>query len=182
MTLPRGGTLESRGFSLLEVVVTLAVLAVALALAGRLILESQLGLVRAQAELGNPLPRYAMTRIRVDVEGAASVPAILPGWRAAPLVAVLPDGGAVAWRQSGDELERLVLDGAGVAVVRHVALREVAGWRWRATAPGLIDVELTYRARDSSVVPLAGVIRTWAPPTVEYRVWARIALRAEGAP
>lgn len=170
------------GFSLLEVVVTLAVLAVALALSGRLVLESQLGLLRTQAELANPLPRYALTRLRADVEGAASVPAILSDWRSSPLVAIASDGGRVAWRLSGEELERRVLDGAGATLVRHVALREVAGWRWRAAAPGLVDVELTYRARDPSGVPLAGVPRTWAPPTVERSVWARIALRAEAQP
>lgn len=170
------------GFSLVEVAVTLAVLAIALALAGRLVLESQLGLVRTQAELANPLPRYALTRLRADLETATDVAAILTGWRSSPLQVTLATGERVAWREAGGGLERLVLDGAGVIVVRHVALRDVAAWRWREVAPGLIDVEVTVRARDTSAVPLIGVARTWEPPTVERSAWARVALRAEVVP
>jgi hypothetical protein len=44
----------------------------------------------------------------------------------------------------------------------------------------LVDVELTYRARDTSRVPLADVARTWSPSTVERAVWLRVSLRVEG--
>jgi prepilin-type N-terminal cleavage/methylation domain-containing protein len=169
------------GFTLLEMLVTLAVLGVGLALVSRLLVESQLGLARAQAELGNPLPRYALARLRVDVEQALDVPAILPGWRSSPLTLIVPGGGRVAWQRSGEELERVVLDAAGRPRIRHVVLREVADWRWRSTAPGLIDVELVYRARDTAGLPLADVVRTWSPPTIERSVWMRVGLRAEGA-
>jgi prepilin-type N-terminal cleavage/methylation domain-containing protein len=172
----------SVGFSLVEVVLTMAVLAVALALAGRLILESQLGLVRAQAELLNPLPRYALARLRADLETASDVAAILPGWRSSPLLLSLAGGERVAWQQSGAALERLVVDGAGAVLVRHVALRDVAGWRWREVSPGLIDVEVTTLARDTAAVPLVGVARTWSPPRVERSDWERVALRAEVLP
>jgi prepilin-type N-terminal cleavage/methylation domain-containing protein len=172
------------GFTLLEVVVTLAVLAVALALAGRLVLESQLALVRNQAELMNPLPRYALTRLRADVESALDVPAVLPGWRSSPLVALMPGGGRIAWQRSGDDLERVAIGGAadGEDDVRHIALREVADWRWRVVAPGLVDAEVAFRVKDTAQVPLVGVVRSWSPPTVERRIWIRIVQRAGGAP
>lgn len=170
---PRGAA----GFSVLELVVTMAVVAIALALVGRLLLESQLGLLRAQAELGNPLPRYALARLRSDVQGALDVPAILPGWRSSPLL-LSGDGQRVAWRRDGDDLERVILDAAGNPEVRHVALRDVADWRWRVVAPGLVDVELVYRSRDTSRLPLVGVARTWAPPTIERSAWIRVGLRS----
>ena len=53
------------------------------------------------------------------------------------------------------------------AGVRHVVLRDVAGWRWRPVTDRLVDVELTYRARDTSRVPLADVPRSWSPPTID---------------
>jgi prepilin-type N-terminal cleavage/methylation domain-containing protein len=168
------------GFSLVEMVVTMAVLAIGLALVGRLVIEAQLGLARAQAELGNPLPRYALARLRSDLRSALGVPAILPGWRSSPLTLVLEGGERIAWQRSDDDLERAILDPSGEASVRHVALRDVADWRWRPTADGLVDVELVYRARDTSGVPLVGVARTWSPPTVERSVWMRVALRASG--
>ena len=168
------------GFTLVEMVVTLAVLAVGLALVGRLMIESQLGLARAQAELGNPLPRYALARLRLDVEGALSVPAVLPGWRSSPLTLLVPGGGRVVWQRSGDDLERVVLDAGGQPRVTHVALRDVAELRWRPTAVDLVDVELVYRARDTSRVPQAGVARSWSPPTIERSLWMRVGLRAGG--
>lgn len=158
----------------------MAVLAIGLALVGRLLIESQLGLARAQAELGNPLPRYAFARMRTDLHGALSVPAILPGWRSSPLTLVVEGGERIRWQRAEDDLERVILDPSGKVLVRHVALRGVADWRWRPTADGLVDVELVYRARDTSGVPLVGVARTWSPPAVERSVWMRVALRAGG--
>jgi prepilin-type N-terminal cleavage/methylation domain-containing protein len=174
------------GFSLLEVVVTLAVVSLGIALASRLILEAQLGLLRAQAELENPLPRYALTRLRADVEGAAGVTAILPGWRSSPLELTLADGSRISWRWSAEELERVTLDATGAPVVRHVAIRDVVGWRWRAVAADvlpaafhdLVDVEITHRLRDTTATPLYEARRTWSPPPAERTVWARVGIRA----
>jgi prepilin-type N-terminal cleavage/methylation domain-containing protein len=167
------------GFALIEMVVTLAVLAVGLALVGRLLLESQLRLARANLELANPLPRYALTRLRSDLEGALDVTAILPGWRSSPLALLAADGQRVVWQRSGDDLERVLVDSEGEARVRHVALRDLADWRWRAVAGGVIDVELTVHARDTSRTPLVDVVRTWTPPTIERDVWIRVGLRAQ---
>ena len=179
----RGNAGDGRaGFTLVEVMITLGVLAIGLALASRLLIESQLGLVRSSAELGNPMPRYALQLLRSDLEQVDTVLApILGVWRSSPMVLTFPGGGRVAWALSevGD-LERVILDTAGRPDVRHVALRDVVEWRWRPSATSrLADVELTYRARDTSRVPLVDVARTWSPPTVERAVWLRVSLRAE---
>ena len=163
-------------------VVTLGVLAIGLALASRLLIESQLGLVRTSAELGNPMPRYALERLRSDLEQAETVAVRASG------VAILAPGADLPRRRSRrvGPLRRWatsngsILDTVGRPDVRHVALRDVVEWRWRPATPRLVDVELTYRARDTSRVPLADVARTWSPPTVERAVWLRVSLRAEG--
>jgi prepilin-type N-terminal cleavage/methylation domain-containing protein len=181
----RGGAARRAcaGFTLVEVVVTLGVLSIALGLAGRLLIESQLGLVRAATELANPMPRYALELLRLDLMQAEGVPMVMPVWRSSPLELTFPAGAPrVRWELSEEgDVERILLDDAGRAIVRHVALRGVANWRWRPvpTAPRLVDVELTYRARDTSRVPLADVARTWSPPTIDRVVWMRVGLRAD---
>jgi hypothetical protein len=92
----------------------------------------------------------------------------------------------VQWaRSDAGDVERRILDSAGRIAVRHVTLRDVGEWRWRPvppalpTAPRLVDVELTYRARDTSRVPLADVARTWSPPTIDRIVWMRVGLRSD---
>ncbi len=171
---------RAAGFTLIEVVVTLGVLAIGLALASRLLIESQLGLVRTSAELGNPMPRYALSLLRSDLEQATAAPAALPVWWSTPLLLTNARGDRVAWlRTDGEELERVVVDPSGAALARHVVLRDVVEWRWRETAPRLYDVDLVYRARDTSRVPLADVPRSWSPPTVERGVWMRVGLRAD---
>jgi prepilin-type N-terminal cleavage/methylation domain-containing protein len=168
------------GFTLVEVVVTLGVLSIGLALAGRLLIESQLGLVRASAELGNPMPRYALERLRLDLEQAHELPPLLAVWRSSPLALTFPGGGRVEWgRSETGDLERVSFDSAGRPDVRHVTLRDVAEWRWRPATQRLIDVELTYRARDTSRVPLADVARTWSTRTIDRVDWLRVSLRAE---
>jgi prepilin-type N-terminal cleavage/methylation domain-containing protein len=181
----RGGAARraSSGFTLVEVVVTLGVLSIGLALAGRLLIESQLGLVRVAAELANPMPRYTLARLRLDLQQAESVPTVMPVWRSAPLVLTFPGGRRVEWARSGvGDVERVLLDTAGRPTVRHLTLRDVVDWRWRPvpSAPRLVDVELTYRARDTSRTPLADVARTWSPPTIDRVVWMRVGLRSDG--
>jgi prepilin-type N-terminal cleavage/methylation domain-containing protein len=175
--VPRG---IANGFTLVEVMVTLGILSIGLALASRLLIESQVGVMRANAELGNPMPRYALERLRSDLSQAEEVPEELPVWRSSPLVLVFPGGRLVAWaRSEAGDIERILLDDAGKPEVRHVTLRDVVDWRWRPATPRLVDVELTYRARDTSRVPLADIVRTWSPPTVDRSVWLRVGLRAE---
>jgi prepilin-type N-terminal cleavage/methylation domain-containing protein len=173
------------GFTLLEVMVALAVLSIGLALASRLVIESQLGLVRASAELGNGMPHYAIERLRSDLQQADVVPALMPVWRSSPLVIAFAAGSEptrIRWERSetGD-LERVILDNAGHPAVRHVALRDVSAWRWRPITPRLVDVEVIYRARDTSEVPLVDVARTWSPPIIDRVVWLRVGLRAEAS-
>jgi type II secretory pathway component PulJ len=173
-------TPRTAGFALVEVVVALGVMAIGLALASRLLIESQLGLVRVNAELGNPLPRYALTLLRSDLEQAAPIPPLAAVWRSSPLILTLPSGERVAWvRTEAEAIERVILDAAGQPSVRHVVLSSVAAWRWRPASDRLIDVEITYRARDTSGVPLADVPRTWSPPTVDRVAWLRAGMRAQ---
>jgi len=180
LTSGRRAAATTAGFTLVEMMVTLGVLAIALALASRLLIESQLGLVRTSAELGNPLPRYAVTLLRLDLEEAQPIAPMMPVWRASPLVLTLPGGERVAWLGTdADALERVLLDDAGKPLVRHVVLRDIAAWRWRPATERLIDVEITYRARDTSGVPLADVPRTWSPPTVERVAWLRVSRRVD---
>ena len=168
------------GFTVIEMVVTLGVVAIGLALASRLLIESQLGLARTSAEIANPLPGYALTLLRSDLEQAAPIPPMAPVWRSTPLVLSFPSGERVAWvGTEAGAIERVILDAVGRPRVRHVVLRSVVDWRWRPASDRLIDAEITYSARDTSGVPLADVPRTWSPPTVDRVAWLRVGMRAQ---
>jgi hypothetical protein len=105
---------------------------------------------------------------------------MMPVWRSSPLILTLPDGERVAWLGTdAAALERVILDSSGKPRVRHVVLRDVAGWRWLPVTDKLIDIEITYRARDTSGVPLADVPRTWSPPMVERVAWLRVGRRSD---
>ena len=171
----------SDGFSLVELAVAMALLLVGLLLASALLLRSQVTANRVVAELRDPQPAYATTRLRRDLEGAAVVPSSLFGWRSGRLALVTGEGDRIAWEVVGTTLYRKRLDGDGDVEVSHAVLQDVVGWRWRRAAPRLMDVEIRFRARDSSGAVLLDARRTWRAAPIEKRRLLRVAIRRGGA-
>jgi hypothetical protein len=173
-------TCRQAGFTVLEMMVAAAVMMVAILLASRLLVESQIEMQRRLAELGNPQPRYAEARLRHDLEGAAVVPALLPDWRQGGLQLTLAQGGRVLWRERGGLLERVQLDAIGQEVVVQRLLGDMAGWRWRRPLPGLVDVHLRFRVAQVTGAQALGNRRGGWPGFREEELWLRVAQRVGG--
>lgn len=132
------------GFSLVEMLVTLAVVAVALALAAGILVETHRMLAQAGLELRSPAPEAALDLLRAELQGAAGVsggPVGGLGWTRDRLVLTRPDGVLVVYERDGVRLVRRAGEGERTAVPGLVS------WRWRRGAPRLVTVEVVYEGR-----------------------------------
>ena len=169
---------RERGFGLLELLVATSILMLGALLATELIVESHLESQRRTAELQNPQPGWALARLRFDIEGAASITGLLPGWREEGLHLVDAAGRHVVWQQSGVHLERLELDEGSEVVLRQVLLEGLDAWRWQRVSRAVVDVNLRYLERIAvGPVNVGGSARDWAAETRSRDVFLRLARR-----
>ena len=124
-----------RGFSVLELVVAMAVMLVALLIACDLLDESARLLHHSTRRARDPLPLLATELLRNDLR-AARPPGPAGSWTSGPLALDVPGEGLVVWRRQGDRLWR-----AGGAADRP-RLGGLAGWRWRALPHGAVEVRI----------------------------------------
>ena len=136
------GKRSPAGFTVLELVISFAVLFVAMTLASRLLLESQARMAHSARQALEPAAQLALKQIRADVRAAAGVATPDDLWSWQPLVLVGHPAGTVVYRRAGDELVREV--GGG----QRSVLRAVSVFRWRLarSAPlPLVEIELGHR-------------------------------------
>jgi hypothetical protein len=145
-----GRSAGERGYGLVELLVAVGLLLLGMALASTLFLRSQIASSRSIAEFRNPQPRYASARLRRDLESSLLESSWLPGWRSEPLILRTSSEGRIAWRAEGTTLLREQLNDDGGESVVQVVLREVESFSWRRPVPGLVDVEIRFRALDGS--------------------------------
>lgn len=173
-----------RGFTLIEMAVALAVVAVALFLAAGLLREAHVLAASNAGQLLDPLAGRVAARLRADVQAAAGVagppgPAPIPFWTEGPLCLAAPGGaGLLCWHRAEGELRRQALDEGGPGP-DAVWLSRVVAWRWRQIAPGLVEVELGFtRAAEPWRWRLAGPPHPPSPGVSIERL--RLALRGGG--
>jgi len=184
-----------RGFSVLELVVACAVLATVLVLAGGALREANRQLGDAQRSLTRGSTQLALTTIRHDAKSARSVRAgastaaatSIPAaqtpasWTSTPLVLAGPDGSRAVYRFAGGALERVVQDPSGRERTRQIVARQVALFRWRRPAVGLVEVEIALRPppRPPRILDRSAP-RPPAPPALE-RITVALRSRSRSA-
>lgn len=142
------------GFSLLELTIACAVLVVALALANELLVESQRRLaIGARAQL-EPDDSLALRQLRDDLRAAAPV----SGWGGGPLDCRRPELTA-RWELAGEKVARRTLDLDGTDRGARAMLDRVVAFRWRALAPGAVEVEIVRRRAAEGAALRAGSAR-----------------------
>ncbi len=164
---PRDRAVPAAGFSLVELLIALAVLGVGLVLVGSLMVQAYGMLAQAGVQARIPLSEPVLDRLRAEIEGASAVDAglsALPGWSRDRLTLVFPDGRRVRYETDGPRLVRsdflpATSPAAGGAAggwgAPRPVLGEVLSWRWQVAAPRLLTVEIVYRDVD----PRAEAIR-----------------------
>lgn len=136
----------SSGFTLLEVVVALAVASVGLALAAGLLVESHRLAAQAGLEIRAPEVEAPLDLLRNELQSASGV----ARGRAAPgfgtvgsrdrLVLLRGDLPPVVYQREGDRLVRRTGDGESGRTV----VPDLVSWLWFQPAPNLVIVDVVY--------------------------------------
>lgn len=168
------GARSAGGFTLIEAVVALAVLATGIVLAGSVLTQSLRMLGQAGAEVRSPVTDLALTRLRREIQQAASVepgPFGGFGWSRGRLELIDPEGRRVRYEARKGALLRRVLEteepssgreeGGGADPTEtgdtgrtpsppewgapRPVLDGVVSWRWRLLGRRLLTVDVTVR-------------------------------------
>lgn len=161
------------GFSLLELLVSMALMLFGLALAAQLLLESQRTFALAGRASQEPLAGYAVARLTADVQAASGAEAAADG---ALLLTGHPEG-TLRWERRGESLLRTVIAPDGTIRSHRPVLRRVTVWSW-SWSSDLVTAVLAYR-RGSA---LRYVTTPELPPEVvrEERLLLQVHPRGQG--
>ncbi len=129
-----------RGASLLEAVISLALISGVVAAAGPLIVQSARLFVVTGRTLTDPSAAAVSGWLRRDVHQATAVEAWTGEWSPSLLALRQADGEVVTWEALEGALVRRRIAVDGHLLDRRVLLRRVKNWRWRSFR-GLVEVE-----------------------------------------
>ncbi len=167
------------GFTVLEMVFSLAILSLALLMASRLLLAAQSRLAHAAEQLIEPAGTTATVQLRADLRAASSFARpLIPGWSLDALVLFGHPAGLVSYEKIDGELIRKVTDGEGT-VSERLILQQVTAWRWRAQGRS-VEIDLRYRRLGQLRQQMAS--GRWQNPALpETRRLLRVTPRAGGS-
>lgn len=163
--IPRPG--GQAGFMLLELFAALILVALGLALAAQLLMETSQMLVDAAGEQSESALPLARARLRSDVNGCLHAVAVRDeDENLSELWLVGHPAGTVRYRKAGSDLLRDVsVDGDWGG--QTIALRNVRSWDALPALPGMVHLEIHVRRRSIRHSPLPAVPGVGAPGTEE---------------
>lgn len=137
------------GFTLLELVFSFAILSIAMLIASRLLLESQLRMAHSARRALDPAATIALKQIRADVRASAQVPrvALADEWNFEPLTLRGHPAGTLRYVKDGSDLVREIQRPGGEVTSERIVMKAVNLWRWRLNPDvrTLVEIELGYR-------------------------------------
>ncbi|HEX6862671.1 MAG TPA: prepilin-type N-terminal cleavage/methylation domain-containing protein [Thermoanaerobaculia bacterium] len=167
------------GFTLVELLISLLLLSLALALTTQVMMEGAQMLTDAAAEQADaPMPLVA-ARLRGDIRAAYGFE-VLEGLEGPALFLDGHPAGLVVYQKVGDELRRTVLDANGKVRGEAPALRGVTAWSCAPVAPGLVAVSLSHRRSAIRVGPLPMLPGNRGPRSEERSETFLVAPRGAG--
>ena len=166
----------ARGFTLLELVVSLFVVSLVLLLAMQLLNEVQLTFLEWRRTIPDPQPQLAVQLLRSDIQRSKRILPPLAGNR---LSLELPDGSRIDYEKEFDLLFRSIADPDGEELGRRAVFGGVRLWSWQEISPGLVEVEVAFqRQRDPGRRRLGGVGRLRNSGAITEILRMRFALRS----
>jgi prepilin-type N-terminal cleavage/methylation domain-containing protein len=155
-----------RGFTVVELSISLLILLLALALAADLFLETSKLLAYTSGEaLDAPVP-LVIARIRADVQGSVGVVPVLTEDGALEAILVQELDRRIVYEKRGDALYRRIVPASGGPPSEPQLLwPAVSGWSCRIVGANLVHLEVTYRRRAVPRSPLPTLDR--GPATEE---------------
>ena len=148
-----------RGFTVLELAITMLLLTVALAIAGGLLVEAVRVYSATGRELREPAAELTFRLLRDDVRAASPLPAGYSSLSSDELVLVRADGSS-RWRLSGERLERQSFDPEGAELGVRPMLDKVLWFRWSVAPRGRLQVEIV-RRRPENASALRAATSLW---------------------
>jgi len=153
------------GFTLLEMLAALILVALGLALAAQLLMETSQMLVDAAAEQSESALPLARARLRADINGCLHAVAVRDeDEQLIELWLVGHPTGTIRYRKAGSDLLRDVsVAGDGVWEGQTIALRNVRSWNALDALPGMVHLEIHVQRRAIRRSPLPAVPGVGAP-------------------
>lgn len=139
----------SRGTSLVELLVVLALLSMMVLVAAELVTHSMQLLGATGRAVRNPLVVHVTARLRRDVQEAATIQHEAWSWSDEPLVLLRHDGSLVSILLEDGSLVRETATTPGALPDRRVILRGVTSWWWRSPIDDVVDVNIGYLVNPS---------------------------------
>lgn len=136
---------RGRGFTLLEMLVSLVIVALIMALAMQVLLETQIIFKRAENELGRPVTQLFTRLLRRDAQGSKRIWPSRTTWTIEPLMLEALDGTWVRYERDTGQVIRVLLDKSNQVANRRTLLRDVTYLQWKQPTAGLLEVEIGYR-------------------------------------
>jgi prepilin-type N-terminal cleavage/methylation domain-containing protein len=165
------------GYSLLELLITLVLVGLALALANGLLLEAAGRAEHRHRETLEPLPELAARQLVVDLRMARGVETgLVGGWSRDALILLGHPSGDLRYARIDDTLLRLQrVSGADPPWRERPVLTRVTRFRWRVVDGSSVEVELRYRHSPRLRDRMAGGWRSevWVETTRRLRVTPR---------
>lgn len=129
------------GFSLIEQLVSIAIMSTALLVAFDLIDHALRVFSESAAAATNPLTIHTEELIRADLMSARVFP--FDGQSSSgPLILQLWDGSQIEWKLEGESLVRTeMVEGIHKSQARPLP-RQVVGWWWRVVSENLVEVKI----------------------------------------
>ena len=170
---------RSRGFTVVEALISVALTLLFLTIAAGLLRDAQLASLAIRREALDPSPQHIAQSLRNDVHRARQVERLLgtsPGsWSYGPLSLTLADGSTVRYEKSAEEVGRELIATSGTSVGARPLMKDVLSWRWLQLAPDLLEIEIVFRRRPGN----EALRRSWhdVGPNIET-MRMRLATRA----
>ena len=134
--------IDQRGVTLVELMVSLALLGTIAVLTAQLVIQSTRLMHTTAEATRNPDLVLAGEWLRRDLYEATAVVGGALGWTDDPLVLIGQNGGWVAFAAVDGTLVRTGAPPGAVPTDGRTVLRGVEGWRWRVDSGGLVRIEI----------------------------------------